>query len=256
MATAGLRMLSSTQSTAVLSSVQAQLSASGFQFHPAWAKILSGQLEGTYAWLAFNYAAGTLASAAKPPPPATRPQSAPPSGAGGSWGVIEMGGASTQITFMPADPWSLPADQLVTVNAAGASLKLYTHSFLGFGMDSAWFRAGLLVQQQQPQPAGATSSSSSSPSSPPSSSSPAAARIVDPCLPAGYTSSAGIKGSGSFDACARVAQQLLPSSNCSYSLCSIGGLYLPKMSGNQPNQHTYTHTFFMTLNFHLMRPRI
>jgi hypothetical protein len=60
MATAGMRMLPQNQSEAVLASCRVQLAISGFQFEPAWARVLPGSLEGLYAWVAVNYAAGSL----------------------------------------------------------------------------------------------------------------------------------------------------------------------------------------------------
>jgi Golgi nucleoside diphosphatase len=60
LATAGLRLLPKQQSEEVLNTVREVLGKSGFLFSPEWARILPGELEGLYAWAAFNYASGAL----------------------------------------------------------------------------------------------------------------------------------------------------------------------------------------------------
>lgn len=67
MATAGLRLLPRNQSAAILDNCRAVLAASGFAFKPSWARVLSGTEEGLFAWVAVNYAAGTLQ--VRPPGP-------------------------------------------------------------------------------------------------------------------------------------------------------------------------------------------
>jgi Golgi nucleoside diphosphatase len=60
LATAGLRLLPKQQSEEVLDTVRGVLGKSGFLFKLEWARILPGELEGLYAWAAFNFASGTL----------------------------------------------------------------------------------------------------------------------------------------------------------------------------------------------------
>ncbi len=43
-----------------MESVRSALAGSGFRFQPSWARILSGDKEGLFAWVGYNYAAGTL----------------------------------------------------------------------------------------------------------------------------------------------------------------------------------------------------
>ncbi|KAK1601472.1 hypothetical protein QYE76_048197 [Lolium multiflorum] len=63
MATAGLRLLDAATAEAVLESCRRLLRESGFQFQDEWATMISGAEEGIYAWVAANYALGTLGGA-------------------------------------------------------------------------------------------------------------------------------------------------------------------------------------------------
>ncbi|KAE8800498.1 Nucleoside-diphosphatase mig-23 [Hordeum vulgare] len=60
MATAGLRLLEESVREAILVSCRNALRASGFRFEDSWAKVIPGSDEGVYAWVAANYALGTL----------------------------------------------------------------------------------------------------------------------------------------------------------------------------------------------------
>ncbi|KAE8780002.1 Nucleoside-diphosphatase mig-23 [Hordeum vulgare] len=60
MATVGLRLLEESVREAILVSCRNALRASGFRFEDSWAKVIPGSDEGVYAWVAANYALGTL----------------------------------------------------------------------------------------------------------------------------------------------------------------------------------------------------
>ena len=85
MATAGLRMVGDAAKDAILASVCAELSASGFMFKCEWATLLDGQDEGLYGWVTVNYLLDRLY------PPAAEPPV----------GIIDLGGGSVQIVFAP-----------------------------------------------------------------------------------------------------------------------------------------------------------
>lgn len=72
-------------------------------------KTLSGFEEGLFAWMSLNA-----------------------SGKGGDFGLAEMGGASSQITFPCAD-----CADAQTVKIGGAPVKMFSYSFLGLGGDEA-----------------------------------------------------------------------------------------------------------------------
>ncbi|KAK1290992.1 putative apyrase 6 [Acorus calamus] len=79
MATAGLRLLDRRVQERVLTSCRRVLRASGFRFQDDWASVISGADEGMYAWVAANYALGTLGGDPRQ-----------------TTGIIELGGASAQ----------------------------------------------------------------------------------------------------------------------------------------------------------------
>ncbi|KAE8784662.1 Nucleoside-diphosphatase mig-23 [Hordeum vulgare] len=60
MATIGLRLLEESVREAILVSCTNALRASGFRFEDSWAKVIPGSDEGVDAWVAANYALGTL----------------------------------------------------------------------------------------------------------------------------------------------------------------------------------------------------
>ena len=60
LATAGMRLLPSTQAEPLLRHTSSFLAGSGFLHQASWARVISGSLEGVFAWVAANYAAGRL----------------------------------------------------------------------------------------------------------------------------------------------------------------------------------------------------
>jgi hypothetical protein len=130
LATAGLRLLPSATAEDILAACRPRLAASRFLFRPEWAHVLPGADEGAFAWVAANYAIGTLE--------------------GGdpfeTVGVLELGGASAQVTFVPAAAVPKAYRKDVRLPAGGGAggaegrvvrYSLYTHSFLGMGLDAA-----------------------------------------------------------------------------------------------------------------------
>ncbi|EFJ48169.1 hypothetical protein VOLCADRAFT_91259 [Volvox carteri f. nagariensis] len=225
LATAGLRLLPEEQREAVLAAVRALLGGSGFRFRAEWVRVISGDEEGLFAWVGINYAAGRLQALAREA--ASSPRRRDPGVMAGraaatTLAVLELGGASMQLTLMPWE--ALPRGLGTRLKLPGVDRPLYTHSFLGYGLQVAWFREAMLVQQ-------------------------GGDNATDPCLHPGYSSyQSGVVGSGSFADCAALAEQLImvstssatstatagssSSSNggCSYERCSIGGEYLPLLA--------------------------
>jgi len=105
-------------------------SKSPFLFRNHWARIISGNEEGGYGWIAFNYLKEVIGpkktSTAKP------------------YVVVEMGGASAQVsqiapTREAAD--EIPIENRFVFSVDGETLMLYTHSYLGYGAEQG--REGL-----------------------------------------------------------------------------------------------------------------
>lgn len=114
MATAGLRLLDIATAEAVMESCRELLRGSGFRFQDQWATIISGADEGIYAWVAANYALGTLGGARQD-----------------TTGIIELGGASIQVTFATDKP--MPQEFSHVLKFGDITYNLYSHSFLHLG---------------------------------------------------------------------------------------------------------------------------
>ncbi|KAG9458706.1 hypothetical protein H6P81_003214 [Aristolochia fimbriata] len=119
MATGELGQVGPAARDGIMESCRQVLRSSGFLFVDDWVSVLTGQEEGVYAWVAANYALGTL---------------------GGdpydTIGVIELGGASAQVTLVPTEP--PPIEFSRRVKLAGISYNLYSQSILNFGQDTVW----------------------------------------------------------------------------------------------------------------------
>ncbi|KAH7423816.1 hypothetical protein KP509_12G075400 [Ceratopteris richardii] len=236
MATAGLRRLDTEIQESILESCRAKLRTSEFKFLDEWASIITGTDEGVFAWIAANYALGTLGKDMED-----------------TVGIIELGGASAQVTFVPdALP---PPEYLHTFDLGERTYPLYTHSFLHLGQEAAW--DGLMHQILS----GALKSSYQS-----------VEKIVDPCTPKGFIMSSeelsrrasniisddkikvsSILSAGNFSECKRVAAQFLQigRDRCVYHSCAIGSTYVPKMKG----RFFATENFFYTSQFFGLLPR-
>ena len=124
MATAGVRALPAPRAEHVLARCRTVLRRSAFAktkraaFTDASVRLITGADEGLYAWIAANYAAGTLHE----PPERTV-------------GVVELGGASAQVTFRPEK--KPPRAYRAELVAADRKWAVYTHSALGLGLDAA-----------------------------------------------------------------------------------------------------------------------
>ncbi|CAJ1338022.1 unnamed protein product [Effrenium voratum] len=116
-ATAGFRRMRPEQREGVLQSVRATLAESSFHAEPDFVRILSGEEEGAYGWLSVNSDMGSLATA-------------------DSVGVLDLGGASMQITFVPEDARSV-LQHSFPVNLQGRQSNLYSASYLQFGLREA-----------------------------------------------------------------------------------------------------------------------
>ncbi|XP_060156070.1 ectonucleoside triphosphate diphosphohydrolase 8 isoform X4 [Globicephala melas] len=138
-ATGGMRLLSqknSSQAEDVFAAVSQALSRSPVAF---WgAELLAGQDEGALGWVTINYILGLLVQYSF----------------SGEWiqplegtsvGALDMGGASTQITFVPGGP-ILDTTTQATFRLYGTEHSVYTHSYLCFGRDQMLNRllAGLV----------------------------------------------------------------------------------------------------------------
>ncbi|XP_038890148.1 probable apyrase 6 [Benincasa hispida] len=235
MATAGLRLLDLDVQNRILESCRLLLRSSGFKFQDEWASVITGSDEGTYAWVAANYALGTLGG----DPLETT-------------GIIELGGASAQVTFVSSE--SIPPEFSRTVKFGNMTYSLYSHSFLHFGQNAAHdsLREGLITGEFN---SGAKTNGLS----------------VDPCTPNGYSHTSESEAlspgfmvernwylstfhsKGNFSECRSVALLLLQKGKekCTNGNCSVGSIYTPKLRG----KFLATENFFYTSKFFGLGPR-
>lgn len=183
-ATAGLRLVQQKNPDAVaaiLDSARDALARSGFRFESSDAEIISGQEEGMLGWLALNYLT------------ASSPASKGANLRGGEtamWGLLEMGGASVQVS-LPAEGGSdIPAPFILdyTSPTSGRKGNMYTHSFLGLGGEAA---QGAIQEKLV-----------------------AEGKADNPCLPKGFTEpgekeGAAVTGTGDYLACADLIHRTL-----------------------------------------------
>ncbi|NXN80127.1 ENTP8 diphosphohydrolase, partial [Bombycilla garrulus] len=128
-ATAGMRLLREQNSSAT-EQVLAEVAKTMQEYPVAFkgARILTGEEEGAYGWITINY---LLDSFTKYSPKAhtwLRPEAA------NIFGALDLGGASTQITFMPEGS-VLSQNEASEFTLYGYSYNIYTHSYLCYGQN-------------------------------------------------------------------------------------------------------------------------
>lgn len=134
----------------MLAAVTQTLTQYPFDFRGA--RILSGQDEGVFGWVTTNYllenfikvgpVASPMSRGCGHHPLADPNLYFPQYGWVGQWfrprkgtlGAMDLGGASTQITFETASPAEDPANE-VQLRLYGQRYRVYTHSFLCYGRD-------------------------------------------------------------------------------------------------------------------------
>ncbi|XP_066222735.1 ectonucleoside triphosphate diphosphohydrolase 2 [Saccopteryx leptura] len=234
-ATAGMRLLNLTSPEAsanVLAAVTRTLTHYPFDFRGA--RILSGQDEGVFGWVTANYLlenfikfswAGRW----------FRPRK-------GTLGAMDLGGASTQITFETSSPAEDPANE-VRLRLYGQPYRVYTHSFLCYGRDQVLQR--LLARALQTHDV--------HPCWPKGYSKEVLLRAVyeSPCTaaprPQTYNSSDTVTlfGTGDPALCHSLVSGLFNVSSCSFSRCSFNGIFQPPVTGD----FIAFSAFFYTMDF-------
>ncbi|XP_047556582.1 ectonucleoside triphosphate diphosphohydrolase 2 isoform X3 [Lutra lutra] len=220
-ATAGMRLLNMTSPEAsanVLAAVTQTLTQYPFDFRGA--HILSGQEEGVFGWVTANYLLenfikyGWVGQWFRPRK--------------GTLGAMDLGGASTQITFETASPAEDPANE-VQLWLYGQPYRVYTHSFLCYGRDQVLLR--LLASALQTH--------GFHPCWPRGYSAQVLPRDVyaSPCAaaqqPQAFNSSARVSLSGASDPalCRSLVAGLFNFSSCRFSRCSFNGIFQPPVAG-------------------------
>ncbi|XP_062927533.1 ectonucleoside triphosphate diphosphohydrolase 1 [Mobula hypostoma] len=123
-ATAGMRLLrlqNPAQAEKLLQAVETFINLYPFDFRGA--RIISGSDEGAFGWITINYLMGNFGTVSAGGDPDTL-------------GALDLGGASTQVTFIPNNVIELAEDSKI-FRLYGRSYHMYTHSFLCYGKDQA-----------------------------------------------------------------------------------------------------------------------
>ncbi|RUS74858.1 hypothetical protein EGW08_017382, partial [Elysia chlorotica] len=206
LATAGFRLLGVSSAREGMQDVEQILlnsSVHPFRFSAGGASVLSGEEEAAYAWIAANYLLGFFTG--------NRPDS-------DSVGILEMGGGSTQIAFIPRDPLMAEEFQVII---GGKRYSLYAQSYLHFGLDAIRER----LEGQVVSAAGCNTST-----------------VNQPCMLTGdseHITACGnltvmLQGTGSPIECKRLFDELLasaPPENCFLEPCAIGSVFQPSVEG-------------------------
>ncbi|KAM9721117.1 ectonucleoside triphosphate diphosphohydrolase 8 isoform 1-T1 [Dama dama] len=236
-ATAGMRLLSlknRSQAEDVFAAVSQALGQSPADFQGA--ELLTGQDEGAFGWITVNYVLGLLVKYSF----------------SGEWiqpleetlvGALDMGGASTQITFVPGGP-ILDKTTQATFRLYGADHTVYTHSYLCFGRDQALSR--LLVELVQASPgllvrhpcyhSGYRDTLALAP------------LYESPCIlaaaPPDLSQNLTVEGTGNPRACIEALRKLFNFSSCDGRAdCAFAGVYQPPVQGQFYAFSNFYYTF-------------
>ncbi|KAL8452063.1 hypothetical protein Emed_001604 [Eimeria media] len=126
-ATAGMRTMGQEKRDSIMRHVRDTFhdpTANPFHFKNDFARVISGEEEGVYGWVAVNSEKNLLGA----PPEQTL-------------GALDMGGSSSQITFSPF--FTSILEDFNSVHLGNTSIQLYSHSFLGYGWADALTRINL-----------------------------------------------------------------------------------------------------------------
>ena len=138
-ATAGMRLVSVAKQKSYYDALK-QWAEKNRQSNVIIAKTITGREEGVFGWLAVNYKLGSLQSNNKP-----------------LVGVMDMGGASVQITFPAEQTNTINSNDLVSMDIYNRHITLFSHSFLGLGqteMSHQYFNDSSCFSNDYPLPNG------------------------------------------------------------------------------------------------------
>ncbi|XP_061063768.1 ectonucleoside triphosphate diphosphohydrolase 6 isoform X1 [Eubalaena glacialis] len=122
-ATAGLRLLPGEKAQKLLRKVKEVFEASPFLVGDDCVSIMNGTDEGVSAWITVNFLTGSLKTPGR-----------------SNVGMLDLGGGSTQITFLPRFEGTLqtsPPSFLTSLQMFNRTYRLYSYSYLGLGLMSA-----------------------------------------------------------------------------------------------------------------------
>lgn len=218
LATAGMRLLSQQKQDKIVKETCRVLQKTEFYVPDcSHVQVIDGETEGVYGWLALNYLMGQFNN---------YDESAEEHE---SIGFMDMGGASTQIAFVPGPEEIKKHDEdlsnvvLRNVNGQTQVWRVFVETWLGFGANQARRRylENLISLSLSSNPRMRTKS------------------VNDPCLPKGATVESHthngrtfkIHGTGNYDVCLKEMYPLLMKNlPCKDLPCLFNGVHGPKMN--------------------------
>lgn len=226
-ATAGMRLLrleNEYMADEVLKELEDILRSFPFDFQGA--RIISGKEEGAYGWITINYLLGKFTKKLKWLYPLENETSNEE-----TYGALDLGGASTQITFVPINQTIESPNNALYFRLYGKDYNVYTHSFLCYGKDQALLKK--LIKDSK-----GTNGT-----------------INDPCFNLGYSRimytsdfisnpctkeakltltfpTLQIHGTGNYQECQKSVLRLFDNSDCPYSHCAFDKVFLPQPEGH------------------------
>ncbi|XP_036192389.1 ectonucleoside triphosphate diphosphohydrolase 1 isoform X1 [Myotis myotis] len=225
-ATAGMRLLrleNENLADDVLEEVTESLRSFPFDFQGA--RIISGKEEGAYGWITINYLMGKFTKKLRWLYPLGNESNSQE-----TYGALDLGGASTQITFVPGNQTIESSENALYFRLYGKDYNVYTHSFLCYGKDQALLKK--LIKDTQVSNG----------------------TIYDPCFNLGYSRVMNISdltnspctktykttlpflqlkihGTGNYQQCQESVFRLFDNSDCPYSHCAFDKVFLPQPQG-------------------------
>ncbi|VDL94839.1 unnamed protein product [Schistocephalus solidus] len=200
-ATAGMRLLNVRHplyADELLQELRDALSKIGVTVNNVYSdiRIISGDWEGRYAWISVNYLAKKLRDKSdQTPTPVSE-----------TVGALDLGGASSQISFVPK-PETIEANlsdyksQVANLQLFGETYRLYSSSFLCYGTEASRMRyLAALIE-----------------------------KVTDP--KSGLPKNLKVIGTGDPEECRQQVSSLFDFTTCEFSSCSINGVYQPPIRG-------------------------
>ncbi|XP_077160933.1 ectonucleoside triphosphate diphosphohydrolase 8 [Paroedura picta] len=235
-ATAGMRLLSLENKTAaaqILAEVEKTIREYPINFRGA--RILTGKEEGTYGWITINYLLDSFTKYSLEHRDWIHPYS------DNTWGALDLGGASTQISFVPAES-IVEKEEAAEFRLYGFDYTIYTHSYLCYGQNQALLHALRIIVNSS-----------------------AVHQFEHPCYPMGYsenitrasfsnspcakqqeseaTGNVTLYGTGDANRCQETFKKIFNFSCNNYTSCGFNGTYQPKVNGKFLAFSAYYYTF-------------
>lgn len=244
-ATAGLRLLGTEKSQAILKEVRNHLE-SDYPFAVVagdGVSIMEGKDEGVYAWITANYLLGNIGSKEKTPTAA----------------VFDLGGGSTQIVFEPEIANSgkmIEGDHKYEFSFGDRDFVLYQYSHLGYGLMQGRNKVNALVVKSSND-----ESLQKFLSKDLAKEASGSARLLNPCLAPGAELNDVLVDAGDLEfykvnfkgpaeasgaQCRQLAEKVLNmDTECTSNSCSFNGVYQPSLQkAFHQNSDMYVFSYF------------